>query len=56
LENTLPPGGREKISADVFWGKNMKKRRKEKGGKCTGTRQQGEKNEERGKKIRKLVK
>jgi hypothetical protein len=27
LENTLPPGER-KISVDVIWGENMKRRRK----------------------------
>jgi hypothetical protein len=49
------PGGREKISADVICGKNMKRRR-EKGGKCKGKRQKGERKMKKGEKMSKLVK
>ncbi len=44
LENTPPRGG--EISADVIWGKNMK-RQKEKGGK---SKRKGRKWEDKGKK------
>jgi hypothetical protein len=37
----LPRGGEEKISADVIWGKNMKRPR-EKGGKCRRNRKKEE--------------
>ncbi len=54
LENTPPWGG--EISADVIWGKNMKRRR-EKEGKCKRKRKKGkrkrkkgERNEKRGSK------
>jgi hypothetical protein len=42
-----PPGGREKISADVIWGKNMKRRR-EKEGKVKGKRQKEERKMKQG--------
>jgi hypothetical protein len=48
LENTsLPPWGGEKISADVIWGKNMKRER-EKGGKCKRKRQKEERKRNKG--------
>jgi hypothetical protein len=37
----LPHRGREKISADVIWGENMKRGR-ETGGKCKRKRTKGE--------------
>jgi hypothetical protein len=43
LENTPTPGG---ISADVIWGKNMKRRR-EKGVRC---KRKGRKRKEKGRK------
>jgi hypothetical protein len=46
LEKTLPPWGGE-ISADVIWGKNMKRRR-EKGGKCKRKRKKGERKRKKG--------
>jgi hypothetical protein len=48
LEN-IPPlgGGGEKISADVIWGKNMKRRR-EKGGKCKRKRKKGKRKRKKG--------
>ncbi len=49
MKNTLPPGG---ISADVIWGKNMKRQR-EKEGKCKRKRRKGKEKGKRGKKIRK---
>jgi hypothetical protein len=55
LENTSPPWGRGKISADVIWGKNIIRVR-EKGGKCKRKRKKeerkrkGKENEKRGRK------
>jgi hypothetical protein len=46
LENTPPPRG-EKISANVIWGKNMKRGR-DKGGKCKRKRKKGERNRKKG--------
>ncbi len=47
LENTLPWGGG--ISADVIWGKNLKRQR-EKGGKCKKKVRKWKENEKRGSK------
>ncbi len=52
MENTLPPGGRG-ISADVIWGKNMKRQRekgenvKEKGENVKEKGRKGKENEKR---------
>jgi hypothetical protein len=42
-----PPGGGEKISADVIWGKNMKRGR-ETGGKCKRKRKKEERKRKKG--------
>ncbi len=44
LENTLPPWGKEKISADVIWRKNRKRQR----GKCKRKRKKGERKRKKG--------
>ncbi len=60
LENTPPPGGGG-ISADVIWGKNMKRGRekggnvKEKGRKGKEKGRKGKENEKRGSKRVKLT-
>jgi hypothetical protein len=45
-----PPPGKEKISADVIWGKNMKRQRekREKGGKCKRKRKKRERKRKKG--------
>jgi hypothetical protein len=48
LKNTLPPGGGGGISADVIWGKNMKRRR-EKGGNCKKKGRKGKEKFKKGK-------
>ncbi len=47
-----PPWGRGKISADVIWGKNMKRGR-EKGGKCKRKRKKEERKRKKGERKRK---
>jgi hypothetical protein len=47
LENTPPQGRGQIISADVIWGKNIKRRR-EKGGKCKRKRKKGERKRKNG--------
>jgi hypothetical protein len=49
MENTLPRGGGgEGITANVIWGKNMKRQRK-KGGKCKRKRRMGKEKGRKGK-------
>jgi hypothetical protein len=52
MENTPPPPGGE-ISADVIWGKNMKRPRG-KGGKCGRKRKKGERKLEKRKQKGKI--
>jgi hypothetical protein len=53
LENTPPPGGGEKIPADVIWGKKYEKVERKRGENVKENEEREKKKEERGKKMRK---
>ncbi len=54
MENTPPPPwGREKISADVIWGKKYEKAKRKREKMKKKKEEKGKKKEERGKKMRK---
>ncbi len=53
LENTPPPWGEEKISADVIWGKKYEKVKRKRGENVKEKGRKEKKKEESGKKMRK---
>ncbi len=53
MENTPPPGGEEKISADVIWGKKYEKAKRKRRKKEKKKEESGKKKEKSGKKMRK---
>jgi hypothetical protein len=52
MENTPPPWGGEKISADVIWGKKYEKAKRKRGKMSKKKEEREKKKEERGKKMR----